>query len=603
MSIIEHLAHPVINALGWTVLHSLWQVGLIALLWFLLMKGTQKHAANVRYNISLLALLAIPASFAFTFFRQYAVYGNARQIVSVEFEEMAWLAMEGSRQFFLIDKGQPDLLGRFEALTPWVFWFYLTGVVLFAMHAAFAYSRMFSLKRKNIRPVPEDWMQRYKGLKQKAGLRIEVPVWLSSRVDIPMVVGFFRPVILLPLSLLSSLPPEQVESILLHELYHIRRKDHYINAVQTLLEILFFYHPATWWISRRIRKERELRVDEWIVKEVNNPVMYARALVSLEEKRGGRAMQPALAATQSKNQLFTRIKHMMTMKTRKFNAGQKLAALLALVFAFISVAWIHPAQTAVRPMGNNGYLDMYHIFEWEAHGNSDSPGAWSEPQATVSEPIAAEGSQESAPARQAVTTDPEPRNIRLHDGTTMAWDTLSKKDREELRRAIEEARIALQEMNKELHETFHSGEFGRQMQESRLEFEQAMKEIQEQFQDEAFQKEMQKAGKEYREAMKQLEEQFGHGEAFQQEMKKMGEEMGKAMEELRNKFQSEEFQHEMRHAGELFREGMEELRLKFESDDFQREMKGAMEELRKALEALQAVEREKPREPEKEETP
>ncbi len=628
MSIIEHLTHPVINALGWTVLHSLWQVGLIALLWFLVMKGAQKYAANVRYTISLLALLAIPASFAFTFFRQYAVYGNARQIVSVEFEEVAWLAMEGSRQFFLIDKGQPDLLDRFEALTPWVFWLYLAGVVLFAMHAAFAYSRLFSLKRKNIWAVPEEWMQRYQGLKQKTGLRIEVPVWLSSKVDIPMVVGFFRPVILLPLSMLSSLPPEQVESILLHELYHLRRKDHYINAAQTLLEILFFYHPATWWISMRIRKERELRVDEWVVKEINNPVIYARALVSLEEKRGNRAMQPALAATQSKNHLFTRIKLMMTMKTRKFNAGQKLAAILALVVAFISVAWIHPAQTAATPMGNNGYLDMYHIMEREAHGSSGSPDAWSEPQATArdqagtelqgtasdqpaggdsqatySEQTATEEPQESAPARQAVTTDPEPKTIRLHDGTTLAWDTLSEKDREEIRRAIEETRIALMEMNKELHETFHSGEFRRQMQESREEFQQAVKEIQEQFQDEAFQKEMQKAGEEYREAMKQLEEQFGHGEAFQQEMKKVGEEMGKAMEELRNKFQSEEFQREIRQAGESFREGMEELRLQFESEDFQREMKEAMEELRKTLEALKAVEREKAKEPEKEERP
>ncbi|MFP4467526.1 MAG: M56 family metallopeptidase [Bacteroidales bacterium] len=635
MSIIEHLTHPVINALGWTVLHSLWQVALIALLWFLVMKGIQKHAANVRYNISLLALLAIPACFVFTFFRQYAIYSNARQVVSVEFEEMAWMAMDGSRQFFLIDKGHPDLLGRFESLTPWVFWLYLAGMTLFAVHAAFAYSRMFSLKRKNIRSVPEEWMQRYQKLKQKTGLQIQVPVWLSSRVDIPMVVGFFKPVILLPLSMLSSLPPEQVEIILLHELYHIKRKDHYINAAQTLLEILFFYHPATWWISGRIRKERESRVDEWIVAEINNPTIYARALVSLEEKRGNRVMQPALAATQSKNQLFTRIKHLMTMKTRKFNAGQKLAALLALVFAFISVAWINPAKTSNIPSGNNSYIDMYPTPEDELHDDFTGKAAGLESQqsslnqSVVPEPRQAVANQydgqepkETAPdqytgqgelssgdihQRDSVIMDrtklgekrEEIRNIHLHDGTVITWDTLSEKDREEIRRAIEETRIAIQEMNKELQETLHSEEFRREIQQSQQEFQEAMLEIQEQYQHEDFEKEMQKVGEEYRKAMEELKEEF-QSEEFQKEMQQLGEEMRKAMEEIRVEFQSEEFQKEMQQASESFHEGMEELRIQFKNEDFQREMKEAMEELRITLEALQAAEREKAKEPEKE---
>ena len=608
MSITEHLAHPVINALGWTIIHSLWQVALIALLWLLVMKVTRSHSAHVRYHISVLALLAIPASFVFTFFRQYAVYSNARQIVSVEFEGAARMAMDGGRQFFLIDKGQPDILARFEALTPWVFWLYITGMILFAAHAAFAYSKLFSLKRKNIRPVPEEWMQRYRGLKQKARLRGEIPIWISLRVDVPMVVGFFKPVILLPLSILSTLPPDQVEIILLHELYHIKRKDHYFNAVQTLMEILFFYHPATWFISKRIRKERELRVDEWIVQEINNPVTYARALVTLETERGRGAMQPALAATQSKNQLFTRIKHMMTMKTRKFNAGQKLAALFALVFAFVSVALIQPAKTSAVPLGNNGHLEMYNLLDREAHGDltgrDSGPESWAgiaeqpagEEQQTDAPPVGPAGAQgrETQADPAAGRPEPAPMSIRLHDGTTLAWDTLSEKDREEIRKAMEEMRIALQEMNKELHETFHSGEFRRQMQESQEEFQQAMKELREHFKDEEFRKEMQKAGEEYRKAMQELEEQFGHGEAFQQEMKKLGEEMGKAMEELREKFHSEEFQREMQQAGKSFREAMEELRLQWENDDFHREMKNAMEELRKALESLQAAEREKP---------
>ncbi len=538
MSITEHLSHPVINALGWTVLHSLWQVALIALLWLLVMKGTRSQSASVRYHISVLALLAIPASFAFTFFRQYKVYSNARQIVSVEFEEAARMVMDGSRQFFLIDKGPSGILDRFEALTPWVFWLYIAGMTMFAVHAAVSYSKLFSLKRKNIRPVPEEWLQRYRELKQKAGLRVQVPIWISLRADIPMVVGLFKPVILLPLSILSNLPPDQVEIILLHELYHIKRKDHYINAVQTLMEILFFYHPATWYISKHIRKERELRVDEWIIQEINNPATYARALVTLEEKRGKGVMQPALAATQSKNQLFTRIKHMMTMKTRKFNAGQKLAAIFALVFAFISVALIQPSRTSAVPLGNNGYLEMYHLLESDTHESVTG-------QAVGSESPESDSWQTTDAEKYADQPDPAPMSIRLHDGTTLAWDTLGEKEQEEIRKAMEEMRIALRELNKELQETFQSEEFRRQMQESQNEFQEAMKELREHFQDEKFKREMQKAGEEFRAAM-------------------------------------------------------EELQLKFKDEDFQREMKNAMEELRKALETLRTGEKERTGEPEKE---
>ena len=100
------------------------------------------------------------------------------------------------------------------------------------------------------------------------------------------MVGYFRPVILLPVSLITSIPAAQLEAILAHELAHVQRHDFAVNLLQTLIETLFFYHPAVWWLSHRIRVERENCCDDLAVSVLDNRVEYGRALLALEELRG-----------------------------------------------------------------------------------------------------------------------------------------------------------------------------------------------------------------------------------------------------------------------------------------------------------------------------
>src|SRR5204863_17364 len=129
-------------------------------------------------------------------------------------------------------------------------------------------------------------------------LRISRPVRLvrSALVEVPTAVGWLRPMILLPASTLTGLTTGQIEAILAHEMAHIRRHDYLVNLLQCIVEMLLFYHPAVWWVSRRIREERELCCDDLAVRISGDPVSYARALCALETLRG-ESMTLALAAT------------------------------------------------------------------------------------------------------------------------------------------------------------------------------------------------------------------------------------------------------------------------------------------------------------------
>ena len=132
-----------------------------------------------------------------------------------------------------------------------------------------------------------------------------VEVLQSTLVKTPVVVGYFRPAVLLPLCVVTGLPEAQLELILAHELAHIRRHDYLVNLLQTLVETLFFYHPAVWWLSRQIRNERENCCDDVAMATVGSRADYGRALLAIEELR---ATSTALSLASHGGSLLARIR-------------------------------------------------------------------------------------------------------------------------------------------------------------------------------------------------------------------------------------------------------------------------------------------------------
>lgn len=174
-------------------------------------------------------------------------------------------------------------------LRPWLRWIVATwaiGVLFWSLRPLLGWHMLWRLKRVGVRPATDEVLATARRVATRLGLARTVRVLESTLAQVPLVIGYFRPVVLLPASLFTSIPVGQLEAILAHELAHVRRHDFLVNLLQTLVETLFFYHPATWWLSRRMRIEREHCCDDLVVERLGNRAEYGRALLAVEELRG-----------------------------------------------------------------------------------------------------------------------------------------------------------------------------------------------------------------------------------------------------------------------------------------------------------------------------
>jgi hypothetical protein len=185
------------------------------------------------------------------------------------------------------------------------------------------------------------WEQHLRSLGNRLGISKKVQLFISGHLQVPVMIGFLKPVILLPAAMVNNLSPEQLEAILLHELAHIKRNDYLLNIFQSIVETILFFNPFVWWISRNIRQEREHCCDDLVIAGTVQPMHYAKALVALEEYRIT-ANPMAMAAAHDKHFLLHRIKRIMEMKTKHLNYSQRFLALLIIVTGLVSIAWLNP---------------------------------------------------------------------------------------------------------------------------------------------------------------------------------------------------------------------------------------------------------------------
>jgi len=307
-----------IPALGWSLLYFVWQgllVGALSAAALWLLRGAEARARHAVCALALLACVSIPLA--------HLLY-----LLGAEELPHSGLSVTG------LNAWMPSLVLAWS-----------TGVALMSLRLLLGLAWVARLRRQAV-AAPAIWQQRLDVLAQRMGLRFPIPLKLHDALASPVTVGFFRPLVLLPASLLSGMPVPLIEALLAHELAHVRRWDYLVNLLQSVAEALLFFHPVVWWLSARLRIERELVADALAAQSLQDPAQLATALHQL-------SLQPAtpghggLLLSARGGTLLLRIQRLVAPAPTLMSgrAGWKLA-LPAMLLAGVTLLAQAPRQSA-----------------------------------------------------------------------------------------------------------------------------------------------------------------------------------------------------------------------------------------------------------------
>lgn len=301
---------PIGKALGWMLIHSLWQISLVALILSLALRMIPRKQANSRYVLLLFGLVGVVGWSALTFQSNWAYYAQSQGIDLLTEVTLRVSPIEEEVIAAQVSSWQQNLqagISWMDSQLNLVTFIWMIGVVLSCLYLITGLSYLHYLQTHKVKAPEAEWADRFTRLCRQMGIRRKVRFLLSEVVHDPITFRLLRPVILLPTSLMMGLAPKQIELLLLHELAHIRRYDFTVNILQTLVEIVFFYHPALWWISRNIRTTREHCCDDAVLAVQNQPVLYAEALTRIPTSNLSLKQRLAMSANNNKGTLSKRI--------------------------------------------------------------------------------------------------------------------------------------------------------------------------------------------------------------------------------------------------------------------------------------------------------
>jgi beta-lactamase regulating signal transducer with metallopeptidase domain len=338
------LGSPIGQAIGWALLHLLWQGVLVAAILAATLALLSRQSANARYLASCGALALLVVLGAATAYRAYdgdresgaGGRSDASNIVlsASPTQDANLQPLDSDNRQLRTDNWFTTLATFAKSHLPQIVLVWLTGVLFLSIRLLFGWLRAHAIAKRNATGAAPEWQRTASRLAHALKLRRAVQLLESAAVEVPTVIGWLRPVVLLPAATLTGLSTEQMEMILAHELAHVRRNDFFVNLMQAVVETLLFYHPAVWWISHRIRVEREHCCDDVAVSVSGKPLVYARALTRLEELRVEDA-QAFVAA--NGGSLIGRIRRLAGTRIESPNAPSRFVAGAALLTVLLAL--------------------------------------------------------------------------------------------------------------------------------------------------------------------------------------------------------------------------------------------------------------------------
>lgn len=334
---MSYLDSPFAAALGWALIHALWQCAAVAAAAWAGLKMLRNRGAQARYLVGCLALGLMLAAPALTFAWLWEAPLNA-------------LPGGADANPTLLIVGTTAPLGE-TGLRPWLPWViaaWTAGVCVMTLRLAGGWLWIQRLRWVDADLAGPRWQTCLAELAQCLGIRRSLRLLQSGAVEVPMVLGWLRPVILVPAALFTAMEPRALEAILAHELAHIRRHDYFVNLLQSAVEVLLFFHPAVWWLSAQVRAERENCCDDTAISLCGDPVFYARALAALEDLRPTLQPNPSLALAATGGTLMHRIRRILAPKLPPSPAARAglVAALAVSVLGAASTLGLRPQEKA-----------------------------------------------------------------------------------------------------------------------------------------------------------------------------------------------------------------------------------------------------------------
>ncbi len=345
-SVQAFASHPWVNQFGWTLIHFIWQGALIAALYAMGRKVPGNAGTpQIRYLTACAALAALVVAPVITFgilagsaSAPANPYVGKIPVVSIPTD-----ALNATHTSLAASVG-PDWR---DQMIPWLVMIWCSGALVFWARLVGGWAIAARMRSNLVRPAPAEWQVQFERLRARVQVSRPVRLLVSALVQVPTVIGWLRPVVLVPVGALAGLPAEHVEALLAHELAHIRRHDYLVNILQSLAEALLFYHPAVWWISSHIRDERELCCDDVAVSVSGDVFIYAQALAGLESNRSAH-YSPVLAA--NGGSLRERIGRLLNQPASRITHHQPAPGIvLATVLVLAATYALFGQQPVARP--------------------------------------------------------------------------------------------------------------------------------------------------------------------------------------------------------------------------------------------------------------
>lgn len=339
MNLVEYaLPGEWINALGWTVLHSLWQAAFIALLIGVLLYRMQHRPSWQRYWLAHLGWLSIIVCAVITFITYYQPQGDPTLTMITRLTPEGEVLSSASPSF--LESTLHILNDYFNQHLPLIVSLWAMGMVFFLLRFLGGLIFLQHLRSHRVQPLSADWERKLQLISDQLGLKRSVQLLESALVKVPMVIGWMKPVILLPIGALNALSSQQVEAILAHELAHIKRHDYLLNIIRSVVEVLFYFNPAVWWLSAQIRTEREHCCDDMALEVCGDSLSYVRALVALQELNRSPGIGLAMTLVNKKPELLNRVRRILNQPKDKSDLMEKLLItcllLVCLCFTFVN---------------------------------------------------------------------------------------------------------------------------------------------------------------------------------------------------------------------------------------------------------------------------